>query len=1381
MVITAEAQKTSAGIVPPLVRSKLMQDFRAEMPVSAVGQIQAVADGKGGVTILSRASTGRVLAFQSSENAKWEQQDTGLAVPDSRTFTAALDDQGRLVVASATGSGKFGDTGFTWVEQSVGAGWSKPQDCSTGGDHCTHVKFRRIQNKLWIIRFFIFGPKVLCWAGEWNKGKPKVKITGFNNDRMNIDLSSSSMHGLEMLEAIAPQIFTSAANPSPLAYTDRGSHCEHDLALWNVWDNVPPPFRAVGDYAQDNYASPSASVMTICSVDDPFGQPLTAEADQIDQIWNDRGTKISQYGSVWRMRKPGYLALGDLSGPSSQTDWIRPSSGWYYMVRTDFVAPAMVAYLYNNTGCPHWNTAARVSVDRIVPGSGCYDAHTFYAHPDWDTPTGGMYALKKDRTIASTLVAVGEDHKKARRVLPPNDYIVSDLSVAEDAQGESRIFVLLSDNRLYFLAPGSQSWTCLDEHRKYSKIKAILSPGKQLHVFGITTENLLYHVRQNSDDYQVFTWAEPAIVLPEKKVASFSAEPDSSFGLRVFAVTDEHKLFQVTQEADTTVWDAVEIELPASEKVDEFSTYQTEITVLDENGLVQPKADIKLWAENPIIAYAGGKPIFLSPVAPASFKTNGAGKINVSVKTSSLHTPLLRIWFKGMDDQARFTVEPNRYIQQHLASLTEDELRSAKGAGGEFIIPEKWRNAKPNTPEERALRAVQEAVTRSMSIAVRDGLDSDLQAADAADTELQAASRLRIGAGAGLYYEPNGADAFPTRIDYRRVPDQHWQFDTRSGLPEFRSLSKEQADEAVEETLRALRDGGDAVKWLNDLGDLFNEIISGLASEINCFVSSVANGIRAVITFVIDGVRFAADRIIQFVEEAFELAEAIFSTIKATFKKLFDWLADVFDPTSIKLTHAAIEHVLKNVAVQFLQGALGSLGRILDSGVNTFHDRVNQSFDYLISSLDGSTESLLAFIQSQPPVKGPVQQALSNNFVLNAFLDNLPKISYDHTGFNTSRDAQNPAQSLVDFMGQLATSLQNSQAFKDFKNYLELKTKSHPADGLLKSTLLDLLEATRAVALASVDVLRTVISKLVELLQQALGSLLQMLDEEWKIPVISQVYSSWIGSKLTPLSLTAFIAAGPTNALYTTVLGKAPTEDDLRKFTSYFTADRLLRIAGFRSAGDNVDLSDLPRDVRVLIAKISGSFLCVAHYFSGLLQGILDAIAPLDPAPIGLFLIGGLVGTLRWASACPWSLNPDYDASPKCSTNAQEFGFTTWICNGLTPVVSVFAGINPFKDVDLGAVAAFFMGIMQGAFAGVGSNFDRAKHIKAYAEAAMVAIPLVGKPLRIEQMVEYTEGVSLIALLALDAVGAGTALGLRIAQLTELKGWGELLAGHALS
>jgi hypothetical protein len=626
----------------------------------------------------------------------------------------------------------------------------------------------------------------------------------------------------------------------------------------------------------------------------------------------------------------------------------------------------------------------------------------------------------------------------------------------------------------------------------------------------------------------------------------------------------------------------------------------------------------------------------------------------------------------------------------------------------------------------------------------------------------------------------HGSSGFPARIDPARVPEQHWQFDASSGVPTFRHLSAQEAQDEIAR-LEASHTSAAPLDWLNDLGDLLNEAIAGTVQNLSCLVTTVVDGIQATFTFIRGAVSYIYKATITIVEEVFGLVEAVFTEIGVAFEALFQWLGELFNWEKIVRTHEAVKYIIQEVGLPFLQGALTGLGSQVEAGFASLAAQIQSGFDAAATVLGGQTASFLD--EQHYGLTGGYQAAVSNNIILDAFAENLDRIQVAAAP-NRPRAADKPPRAADDpitLLGNELTTLATPFQATNQPGLLAFASQLPNADGALTAPLAGLFGALQNPAgsalgqmqqPAPLDPNQTVVEWIIGQIQQAIQTvnddlLNTPLDQ---IPLLDEIYATYVDPKdrLTALSVMALAIAIPAGAVYFTAFERHPfeTDEDLENFKNAFKAEWLLQECGLLSTGTATRIEVSAED-REFTSYFLGSVLAASYVALSLTHRVLDAASKTPVKQEGLVRFIALVaGWIRWIAAVPWGLNPQNNVPARYSSDPQEFGNMAWMHNMLTPMMSSVMALGTEKTPgDLVAVINSITGLIQHVFACVYAGMDAPNRKLAHAEAILSLFPITFKFLKITQLVTASKTISLWALIGLDAFCWPIAAGLRIGQM----------------
>jgi hypothetical protein len=693
-----------------------------------------------------------------------------------------------------------------------------------------------------------------------------------------------------------------------------------------------------------------------------------------------------------------------------------------------------------------------------------------------------------------------------------------------------------------------------------------------------------------------------------------------------------------------------------------------------------------------------------------------------------------------MDADDVLTIEPNDTIQDRLRGVTVDQLLEAADMEGNPIIKEPYRTTAWLDP-------LQEAVVNGMSLVqarrdVRSATDS-----------------ARAG---GL-------------VDLARVPEQHWQFDTSSGVPVFRHLSAQEAQDEFAR-LQDTHASTDPLTWLNDLGDLVNEALNGVVEGLSVLASTATDGIKLAFTFVLEGVKYVYNVTTRAIEVVFGAVEAAFSVVKVAFDELFQWLGRLLNWNKIRLTHEAVKYVIQEVGFPFLKGALGQLQSTVSDGLEFARQKATDGFDTAIALLGGQNSSLVAEAKVAPDTPG-LQPAISNNLVLDTVADNLSRIAV--VSSPNRRSDPDPLANLAAAFGSQATHFELSIACQGMMALFEHQIAN--ADSVVQHPIGQIAQLLREPTDAVLAQLESGISGIVGDIQQALDDIIEEVSNTLEIPLLTQLYAKYVDANdsLSALSAASLAIALPADAMYFTAFDRHPFEtvDELNAFKNAFTVEWVMEQsqlpAGTQKSGDLI-----PPETRRLFSRVLGCVLAGSYAVLDYTQRFQDVSSAAGAKVPVVALLGLAAGWIRWASAVPWGINPNDNSKLAFSSDAQEFGNAAWAVYSLTPAIAT-AYYKEDKSNEQTAIAFTVTGLIQVVFACVHAGLDASNSPEAHAEAITSMFPVLFKFLRHKRVMTATRGISLVALVALDALCFLLALRFRVGQLAS-PGGARAIAAHAV-
>ncbi len=523
--------------------SQLMQNYLAETPASVSGNLAVALDGEDTVAVFTITSGQNVLCLypDSTSETGWSQEQvTGLA--GVTQIAAGLSGSGQLIVFAIIDGGQEAGPTIRYAEQSpVGVdGWvwgNFTPEMGNSTNPILAVQAANYGGQLYVSYFF-----TAAWPTQWPDSPPYAGGIGawsdadktitnpfviWNLDSFSLFPGTGGDNTPRYFSAVTPQIYTRLANGFYEVFSDRGSGANLNGEFWRT--DPPQGYTLVGDYAAGDgpsgkptyrYTQPpaTAAVLAVAQVTDVTEPGLIQDpfclATSFNPIWNSTHSGMDDHGSLWSPAAANnYVPLGHVANNSTGAG---PAQA-FALIRPDLAVPASIYSQIAgcskghpeqcNANCVYatWgghHGIGPLAVDTIQSPPAGVASGTFYAHPDYNVPTGTAYSLLAEPVYQSVITSfnpAGTDSDTAA-VGPATSSPVVVCSSAVDSNGVTQFFMILgANNQLYYLDQGGSQWVCLDSSRSYESIAACTDAGGNLEVFAIGSgDHCLYHVRTGS-------------------------------------------------------------------------------------------------------------------------------------------------------------------------------------------------------------------------------------------------------------------------------------------------------------------------------------------------------------------------------------------------------------------------------------------------------------------------------------------------------------------------------------------------------------------------------------------------------------------------------------------------------------------------------------------------------------------------------------------------------------------------------------------------------------------------------------------------------------------------------------------------------------------
>lgn len=944
--------------------------------------------------------------------------------------------------------------------------------------------------------------------------------------------------------------------------------------------------------------------------------------------------------------------------------------------------------------------------------------------------------------------------------LPPVSAI--DLSVVVDGDGLLNIFAVSADYKLWVKKEKKHStggiqfepWQQIGGTRyPIIEIKAGISGTGQLEVFAIGVDRRLVHTRQVKGDAGKVAWAELFTLGNPMPSTVFNVGRDHNGLSQAYGVTSDARLFRMWQDPSTTTWNNTEIRVQTSGAMATVPTHSTEVVVIDDAGLAIGGEQVVLRAQSLVTVRINGFYYQLNDSFPTAVKTNPSGKLVIERFTNSLSSPSYAIETRFMVSGETVAIEPNGALQDRIHGISADEIWNAKRADGRPLLEGDFRTRETADSLSNIMR-------RSMSL----GMPAD-------SSRLETRYLRGRPHQTGVRHVPRSRAAQPFALDLSQVEEQHWEVDFTTGAPRFREYTREEV-RLVLEGLRSSAAPGIGFSLFGvDLGDIWNAIKTGVADiwdglkrfVVTTIIDPITGWVKEIklgFELVIDGVRQFIERVIEFVQQAFEMLEAVWAKIKVFFEDLYWWLAFFFAWKDIARTADAIRHTFNTSADFVTLGVRASKGWI-GSGIDGIEWAIDAGVDEFLKKIN-PTESVGAYTDEHSGDKGQLDDGSAHNPLLNGFVDHCNSAQAVHVPvkalFEAMR-AEGPIDTLLQKMVDLRDNFQfhgGVKAFDEAFAYFE-QIGSNPGR-IVQLLLSGAVKLMQGIILFGIEAAKGVVLSMLDIVADVIQLVKTLLNTEFEIPFVSQLWKLITGSSLSikAIDLFAYVLAIPATLIYKLARNEAPfSEDGLRRFEEGFTVDWLAEKAHLvpttvRRAAYAV--ADLPDNLFVVFGV-----LCSASNWIGGFVDTFDLafnLAKVEISALGtasvFFGLAGAFFSVPWLSA--------KDAGPM-GCEGKALGNTVWLLHTVfgpvrAAVVKVAGDDRVPNDVDK------VMSTLWGA-ARLGMHIAQAvqDHEADGAETAENIIDTLNGQLfqflGIKAVVVATEGVSLVALMAFVFFGSG--------------------------
>lgn len=651
---------------------------------------------------------------------------------------------------------------------------------------------------------------------------------------------------------------------------------------------------------------------------------------------------------------------------------------------------------------------------------------------------------------------------------------------------------LISDTHKSRFVQSSLIWADSTRNLFLDAMDAVLV-GDQIHILLHGVDKTLQHLSIPANN--ALLQIEDGIAREEaKQIEPLPIASDTVNGH--FSVTAGHHATVVYQSYDDMVhkleldpkgdiWDEEAIGAADEHKLCEIRAYSTHVRVLNPDGSDCQNEKVQVWSDSYLHVEINGTFHDIGPEKRVEISTDAMGTFTLTHEANALGESDIYFNAPGfMKYGEKYTLRSCETFRSRFEKLTADELRNARKANGDYLLPEKYRN---------------EESTKAISQAVQD--------------------LMREG-GSNTFY--NGSTAFAVKM----INDQ----------PCYRQLQPNEADAIVEQWKK---DGSKNI--FARIADFFRAVGRGIAKVTESIFTKVKEGIKAAFNFVLDGVKYVMETVIKVAQQVFDAVEVIFSKVMVLFIDLFDWLGDPFDWKGLARTKKAIEGVLQ-CGVKLIGKNIDTQRKWMNDGFKKVISELDQAINQACERLGGVN---MSSFEKNAMAHGGEGIYKINNTVLDTFLANSQKIGLDDDSLEARLDGILTAldvSKLFDTIKEQADDIWNREEVQAAIERLKEKLQNREAMSSFK--LSDLLLILKDIIIILLGCMNGTLNLIFDWMERMLNAFVALLELRLRIPFLGALYSAKYNEKLTLGGLCSLLFAAVIHPAYKLTQGKPLFADD---------------------------------------------------------------------------------------------------------------------------------------------------------------------------------------------------------------------------------------------
>lgn len=889
--------------------------------------------------------------------------------------------------------------------------------------------------------------------------------------------------------------------------------------------------------------------------------------------------------------------------------------------------------------------------------------------PDGKEAKVKSIAMCSNSEVQSSLFAIGKEGKFEDHVLFAEDSFaftqmrdlgfikVSDISVVLDTNKLLNVFAVEQNTGAVWVKRQKKystnykidfdDWQKIADSSDFGAVKikqvfANMQLDNFLEIFGIGEDGRLYHATQLPSSGTKQSWTALFPLGNEIGNSIFTVTRNYNGYSEAYTVTNGNQVIRFWQNPETSQWFSTPVAIEkTTENVVSMPTHALEVTVLDQDGVAQPGADVTLSASFLTDVGVNGLAYQISSIEKIRVKADNTGKLVINQRADSLAAA--SIWIEtAFTGTMPVQVEPNAQLQEKLRLTTTEAVMDAKDLSGNYLL----------TGDQR---------TRQNAESLAMIMQSSMSLTG------QQSGKLNY-----VYHKRGRLADWTPRIDMANVSRQNWEIDFSGGFPRYSALSDDQVYAYRTQNLGV--SGFLGIDW-GDVWQAIKEGVGKVTNTIKRIIVAVGEAIMVTFEFVIDGITKVFETVIEFVQQAFDFVEGVWNWLKVKIEKLFEWLAFIFQWGDIRRTAEVVKFNI-NTLLEFSVASTDHVKGVFDTWVHQLKDSLKGAVDGYINQLGGATlDNYGDQYKREDPEK---EHSMEHNILLNSLKENYTDASAGADLGSLLSDS-GAITGLFEKMMALADNFEfgdGKQAFHDAIAYFS-NIKDNPSQAL-QLILSGLLKVGESIALFLIDFGAGVIKSILDLIKLLVEAFKDFLNTVWRIPIVSDIFKFITGHDLSfsVMDLVAYLISIPTCVLFKVVYKKAPfpTQQSVDDFKNTYNLAYLKSRSGIDRSPEALALRAAAKPVDPLVVNLFKTGFAVSMFAKMWADMGTAALSSVDQVNEVLGYVSLGTGIAAAAFTNPWIVQID-PGQLLCGDKDENGGDGGSNIGYLATVISVVKGV----------------------------------------------------------------------------------------------------------